>query len=70
MSNLAKALPDQIARVRRVQDEYKSLRSMPNVIVEPQIAMMEAAIAEGVQSLATGDVVRMLRAFEELKGFE
>lgn len=67
---LANALPREIDRVRRVQDTYKELRKMPNVIVEPQIMMMEAAIQDGIQAAASGDVVRMIRAHEHLKTFE
>ena len=70
MTSLAEALPAEIKRVREVQDQYKELRGTPNVLVEPQITMMEAAISEGVQSLASGDVVRMLRAYKNLKGYE
>lgn len=70
MSSLAEALPAEITRVRDVQDQFKELRKLPNVIVEPQIAMMEASIQEGMNALASGDVVRMLRAHEDLKGWK
>lgn len=67
---LADALPREIDRVRVVQDTYKELRRLPNVIVEPQIMMMEAAIQAGIRAAAAGDVVEMIRAHEELKTFE
>jgi hypothetical protein len=70
VSSLAQELPTQINRVRELQDEYKSLRQMPNVIVEPQIAMMEGALQNAIRASASGDVVAMLRAYETLKGFE
>lgn len=70
MSSLAEALPAEINRVRAVQDTYKELRSMPNVIVEPQIAMMEQAIQAGIAASASGDVIAMLRACEDLKGWK
>jgi hypothetical protein len=70
VSNLAEALPEEIARVRGVQAIYKELRSMSNVIVEPQIAMMEHAIREATKACAAGDVIAMLRWYEELKGWE
>lgn len=71
MSSLATALPEEIDRVRKIQDEFKSLRGMPNVIVEPQIAFMEMDIKHAIQALATGSVVEvdMLRAYEKLKGY-
>ncbi|MBY8826105.1 hypothetical protein [Sphingomonas colocasiae] len=68
--SLAEALPREINRVRAVQDAYKQFRTMPGVIVEPAITLMEASIVEGIAALASGDVVRMLRVHEALKGFE
>jgi hypothetical protein len=67
---LAEALPKEVNRVREVQDQFKSLRGTPNVLVEPQIAMMEADIQEGIAAGASGDVVRMLQAHERLKVWE
>jgi hypothetical protein len=70
MSSLATELPNQINRVRRIQAEYMSLRGMPNVMVEPQIGMMERDIQAAITASASGDVIAMLRAFECLKGYE
>jgi hypothetical protein len=70
MSSLATELPNEINRVRRLQDEFKALREMPNVVVEPQIAMMEADIQAGISSASSGDVLAMLSAFSALKGWE
>lgn len=66
---LADALPKEIERVRYVRDLYKGLEHMPNVIVKPQIAMMDHAINEAVKSCAAGDTVAMLRWYEELQGW-
>lgn len=70
MSSLATELPAQINRVRQIQDEFKSLRGMPNVVVEPQIAMMEGAIVLAISALGSGDVIAMMRSYEMLKGYE
>jgi hypothetical protein len=70
MTSLAIELPREINRVRQIQDEFKSLRGMPNVIVEPQIAMMEADIRSAIEASSTGDVIGMMRAYESLKGYE
>jgi hypothetical protein len=69
MTSLAQALPAEINRVRALQDEYRQLLGMPGVIVEPTIAFMDASITRGVNALAGDDVVEMLRAFEDLKGW-
>lgn len=70
MSSLAEALPKEIDRVRGIQDQFKLLRRMPNVIVELQIAMMEASIQAAIKAAAEGDVVEMLRSHEDLKSWE
>lgn len=67
--SLAEALPREIERVIEVRAMYEELRSLPNVIVGPQIAMMSAAITRAIQASAAGDVVEMLRAYEDLKGW-
>jgi hypothetical protein len=70
MSSLAVELPKEINRVRALQDEFKSLRGIGNVVVEPQIAMMEAAITRAINASSGGDVIAMLRAYEDLKDYE
>ena len=69
MITLAEALPAQIKRVREdILPAYESLRGLPNVMVEPVIAMMNHALNEATKACAAGDVVAMLRWHEELKG--
>ncbi len=70
MASLAVELPNEINRVRLVQDAYKELRSLPNTIVEPQIMMMEQSIQRAIAASSKGDVIEMLRAYEDLKGWE
>lgn len=70
MEILAEALPKEINRVREIQDMYKSMRGMPNIIVEPQIMMMEQEIQSAIKASAEGDVIEMLKCYESLKGYE
>jgi len=70
MTSLAEALSKEIDRVRQIQDQFKTLRTMPNVIVEPQIMMMEDDIGDAIKACASGDIVQMLRSYESLKGWE
>ena len=70
MASLATALPAEIERVIELRRQYESLRGTPGVNVEPAVAMMSAAISRALKSTGSGDVVEMLRAYEELKGFE
>lgn len=66
MSSLAEDLPNEINRVRRLQDEYKSMRGTPGVVVEPQIAMMEHDIK---WALMAQDILQMLSAICSLKAW-
>jgi len=70
MASLATALPNEIQRVSRIRDEFISLRGMPGVMVEPQIAIMTAEIDRATRACASGDVIGMMRAYESLKGYE
>ncbi len=69
MSSLAEALPAEIERVIEVRSMYEEMRKYPNVIVEPQIAMMSASISTAIKAAASGDIIEMLRAYEDLKGW-
>jgi hypothetical protein len=68
---LGDALPREMARVRdQVMPAYLALQGMPNVMVEPALAMMRASLDAASKAMIEGDVVAMLRAYEDLKGFE
>lgn len=65
---LGDALPREMSRVRdEVLPLYLQLRGMPNVMVEPAIAMMRADLDAAVKALAEGDIVEMLRVYQSLK---
>lgn len=71
ISTLADALPREMARVRdEIMPQYLALRGMPNVIVEPQLAMMRASLDAAAKAMAAGDVVAMMRCYQDLKGYE
>ena len=67
MSNLAEALPAEQARVRELIMQYRS----PLLEGAGEIAarMMEAALQTAERAAASGDVVAMIRSYEELRGF-
>ena len=70
MCSIAEGIQNEIKRVTELKERYVELRNMPNVIVEPQIAMMQHAIERAVSALAQGDVIEVLRSYEHLKSFE
>lgn len=64
-TSLAKALPREMTRVRGLIPMYQSIGQAG----APAILMMNRALDAAQKAMAEGDVVAMLRAYEELKGF-
>ena len=74
MTSLAEELPAEIKRVQAKRemwlDYQKRVEGGPHggaVSFAPALAMMQMEIDEGIDALASGDVVRMLRAHKALK---
>ena len=67
MKTLADALPEECARVRALQKIYRD----PIMHGAGEIAaqMMEASLREADNAMMSGDVVAMLKALEDLKGY-
>jgi hypothetical protein len=66
--SIAKQLPDD-AWWRLKPGLIGLKRLMPNVMVEPQIALITHEINQAVEAQASGDVVAMLRAYEAIKDY-
>ncbi len=49
---------------------YKSMRGKAGVNVEFAIRVLEIAIQEGVEASISGDAVRMMAAYKDLKDCE
>lgn len=69
MTNAAEKLASEIERVSAIRQEYMSMRGRPQVNVEPAIAMMTAAIDQGIAAASSNDALRVMAALRELKGF-
>lgn len=63
--SLGDAFPREMTRVRNLIPIYASIGSAGG----PAIFMMNMALDEAQRALAAGDVVAMMRAYEDLKGF-
>lgn len=64
---LGEALPREMARVRdEVMPPYLEIGA-PGFFA---LAMMRQSLDAAAKAMAEGDVVAMLRVYEELKGFE
>jgi hypothetical protein len=62
---LGDALPREMTRVRKLIPIYQSIGPAGGFA----IAMMNQSLDEAQRALATGDVVAMIRVYEDLKGF-
>jgi hypothetical protein len=66
------ALPAEIKRVQAKRERwlgYQREAGRHAIGFEITIRLMQAEIDEAVTALATGDVVRMIRALESLRGY-
>lgn len=62
--------PRQQARVRELLDNYRSLDGQPGVNVKFAMAAIEQVMRRADEAVISGDVVAILRSYEELKGCE
>ncbi len=65
--NLNEGLAREIQRVAESREQFKQLRSMPNVIVEPQIEWMTRDLDKAQAAMGSGDIAEMMRAYNALK---
>lgn len=63
---LGTALPEEMARVRALKSTYEAL---DGGVGRPAAYMMEMSLRAADQAVMSGDVVAMLRCYEDLKGF-
>lgn len=66
--NLAEALPKEQERVRELILQYRD--PILNGAGEIAARMMEASLQAADKAVMSGDVVSMLRCYEDLKGYE
>ncbi len=68
--SVGEALPREMTRVRtKVIPEYQAiLAECPPAAIT--IALMNASLDRAQAALASGDVIEILRAYEDLKGYE
>lgn len=69
--NLAEGLAREIMRVTVIRAEYESLRGKPQIIVEPQIAMMTASLENACKQAGMPEGIEgMMAAMQDLKEYE
>lgn len=64
--SLAEALPAEMARVR---DQVMPAYLKTGRAGVPALMMMRASLDAAAKAMAEGDLVAMIRAYEDLKGF-
>ena len=67
MSSVGSEFPIEMRRVRHLKEEYLSL---PDGAGQIGAAILEQVLQRGEEAPASGDIVRILQAYTELKGCE
>ena len=72
MTNLVAAMLDQIERVVAKRERWRGYAKEHDseIAYAPGVALMTAAIEAGKTAIAETDVIKSLRAHEDLKGFD
>jgi len=65
-TSLGEALPREMARVR---DELMPLYQSIGMAGVPALTLMRISLDAAAQAMIEGDVVAMLRCYEDLKGY-
>lgn len=69
--NLAEGLAREIRRVAELRCFYEACgKESPRMIVAPGMMLMDHALNAACEAFGSGDIVRMLAAHSDLKGFE
>ena len=66
MESVGTALPKEMARVREVLGHYKEIGSAGMF----GAAMIEQSLRQADEAVISGDIVAILRAYEDLKGIK
>lgn len=68
--SVGEALPREMKRVREVvlPAYYEVLKDAPMTAIA--ISMMQASLTAAEKALSDGDVIAIIRAYEDLKGYE
>lgn len=65
MKTLGDSLPEEMDRVRKIRDVYLTFPGG-----QIAAAMMAASLDNAAKAAVSGDVAEMIRAHEDLKGYE
>jgi len=68
--NVAEKLAREIRRVTELRCRYEEVGRMPNVIVEPAMMLMDAALEQACKAAGIDDALVQMDAIQELEGFE
>ena len=67
MSSIGTELPKEQERVRKLRDLYLELEGGAGKI---GAVLMELSLKKAEQAVASGDVIKILQAYEDLKGYK
>jgi hypothetical protein len=67
--SVGEALPREMTRIRKLLPNYERVAPFaPGARIT--IALMNASLDRAQAALASGDVIKIIRAYEDLKGYE
>ena len=69
-TNVMEELSRQVERVATIRERYRCLEDIPRVVLSPATYLMSAAIEAGHKAAGSGDILQIVRAIEDLRGFE
>lgn len=68
--NAMEKLAREIVRLAVIRSRYEALRSLPNVIVEPQIAGMTYSLDKACVAVGSNDPALVVSALEDLADYQ
>jgi len=68
--NVAEKLAREIMRVTELRCQYEEVGRMPNVIVQPAMMLMDAALEQACKASGVDDALIQMAALQDLERFE
>ncbi|MDQ2084780.1 hypothetical protein RA307_31765 [Xanthobacteraceae bacterium Astr-EGSB] len=67
--NFPEKLTHEVARVTRLQVRYEGMRGLPQVNVEPVLALIRASLSRAFVAISEGDIAAQALALADLEGY-
>lgn len=68
MSSVGEDFPKEQARCRSLLEQYAEISKMPGVNVSFAVASIKGVLGRAEQAIASGDILEILKSYEEMRG--